>query len=132
MKKIMIIEDDATLRDMFRIYLILEGYSVFTAQNGEEGLCLLNQVLPHLVLCDYNMPGMNGLEVLQHINTRGPGTPVILITGSGHLIRAEVKRLGAVDLLTKPISRKLMCRAINKVLNNFESQVPTVASPYKL
>lgn len=128
MKKILIIDDDVTLRDVLRIYLILEGYSVFTAPNGEEGLGLFNQVNPHLVICDYNMPDMDGIEVLRRILIKTPDAQVILLTGSLDVNRTEAKCLGAVDLLAKPVSRKILCGTISNVLNNCQSHMHVVAA----
>lgn len=128
MKKILIIEDNIALRDVLRINLILEGYSIFTAQSGEEGLLLFDRVYPHLVVSDFNLPGMNGFELLQRIMVRRPDAPVILLTGSVDVTKTEAKRLGAADMLIKPISRKTMCSAIDKVLKKRFSHLQPEAS----
>lgn len=67
MKKILIIEDEEHLREMYKIKFVLEGFEVITAKDGEKGLALAKSEKPDLVLLDIIMPKINGFEVLEKI-----------------------------------------------------------------
>lgn len=107
MAKIAIIEDDPLLAQMYSKKFAMDGYEVMGASNGEEGLRLIRQEKPTLVLLDIMMPKMNGLEVLKAVKTDPDETinsiPVILLT---NLARGEEDinkglELGAVSYLIK-------------------------------
>lgn len=122
MKKILIIDDYGPLLALLRFFIILEGHSVFVAQSGEKGLRLFDQVVPDLVLTDWNMPGMDGFEVLQRIVARAPATKVIIMTGMGYQIKKSAARLGAADFLLKPISRNCLSKSVKAALGGCEDQ----------
>ncbi|MDP6369799.1 MAG: response regulator, partial [Planctomycetota bacterium] len=84
---ILVVDDDGDIRIALEMLLTYEGFSVWTAKNGEEALARLDQALagdgprPALVLTDLKMPGMDGLELLEAIGEREGAPPVILISG---------------------------------------------------
>ncbi|MBN2803692.1 MAG: response regulator [Deltaproteobacteria bacterium] len=105
MLKVLIIDDEESIRDSFSFYLEDLNYTVFTAENGERGVELFKDILPDIVLVDLRMPKMDGMEVLANIHSSSPETPVIVISGTGEINDAlEALRAGAWDFLTKPIS----------------------------
>lgn len=65
MKKICIVEDEAALLEMYKLKFVAEGYQVTTASNGQEGLAVIKESMPDLVLLDLMMPRMDGFQVLQ-------------------------------------------------------------------
>jgi serine phosphatase RsbU (regulator of sigma subunit) len=101
---ILLIDDEAIVRESVAGYLEDSGYSVSEAGSGEEGLTLFDLQLPDLVLCDIKMPGMDGFELLEAIKQRSADTPVIMISGAGVMSDVvEALRRGASDYLVKPI-----------------------------
>jgi CheY-like chemotaxis protein len=79
--RILIVEDDPSLRDMGRMLLTAQGYQVHGAGDGFEGLAALKQSLPDLILSDLSMPNMDGFEFLSVVRRRFPVIPVIVISG---------------------------------------------------
>lgn len=106
MKQILIIDDDPAIQILLKRTLISQGYEVVVANDGEQGLAQARQLRPGLVICDWNMPGMTGLEVCRqvkatpHLST----TIFILLTARTSLEdRVEGLDAGADDFLSKPI-----------------------------
>ena len=101
---ILIIDDEASLRQTLARILQREGYEVTTVAGGNEGLSILSQHPFDLVYLDIRMPDMNGLEVLKAIHALLPELPVILFTAQPDLNSAvEALRRGAIDYLMKPL-----------------------------
>src|SRR3989304_142175 len=104
-KKIMVVDDEDSIRQSLSDVLKDEGFKVISARDVHESLKLLDSIPPDLVLLDIWMPGMDGTEVLKRIKTARPGLQVIMISGHGN-IEAAVKaiKLGAYDYIEKPLS----------------------------
>lgn len=103
-KKILIIEDDLTLRNVLSEFLESEGFSVSVASDGEEGLNLINTLTPDIVLLDIILPKKNGFEVLKEVrnNEEKSKVPFILLTNLGSLDDIEkALELGATTYLVK-------------------------------
>jgi len=104
MASILTIDDEMGIRKNLSAYLEDCGYRTLEAQNGSEGIEVFRRERPDVVLCDLRMPGMDGLEVLAHLQKESPDTPVIVVSGVGTLGDVvEALRRGAWDYLTKPI-----------------------------
>jgi DNA-binding response OmpR family regulator len=105
MKRILLIEDNHSLREEILNVLELEGFEVRTAENGRVGLERLKEEIPDIVLCDLMMPDMDGYETLQAIRSN-PATstlPVILLTArDDEQCKTRGAELGADDYVTKP------------------------------
>ncbi|MBJ6727060.1 sigma-54-dependent transcriptional regulator [Geomesophilobacter sediminis] len=115
--KILIIDDDDSLRRVLEYNLQQEGYSVFTAPNGEAGLKIFTDEAPPVVITDLKMPGMSGFQVLSSIKERSPATVVIVLTAFGAIDTAvEAMKLGAYDYLTKPFNRDELKLTVRKGL----------------
>jgi len=105
--KILIIDDDSSLRRVLEYNLQQEGYDVYTAADGAGGLQLFEERSPQLVITDLKMPGMTGFEVLSTVKERAPSTVVIVLTAFGAIDTAvEAMKLGAFHYLTKPFNRE--------------------------
>lgn len=102
--RIMVVDDEAVARISLAEILRLEGYQVATAASGEEALSLLDKSEPFdLMLLDLKMPGMDGLAVTEVMQTRSPGTVIVLLTAFGTLETAiQAIKCGAHDYLLKP------------------------------
>ncbi|MBF0229890.1 MAG: response regulator [Desulfamplus sp.] len=106
-EKILVIDDEKATLKMFRLFLELYGFDIYTAESGEEGLEVFDREKPEIVLTDIKMPGMDGIEVLKEIKRRSPTTEVIVITGHGDMdLAIQALNLDAADFINKPIQRK--------------------------
>ncbi len=117
--KVLIIDDDEAILDSCTQVLEKAGYSAKGARNGEEGLKVFSSESFHVVLLDLKLPGPDGIEVLGHIKTENPETPVIIMTGYASVDSAvEAMKQGAFDYMAKPFSPKELRVTIRKALNN--------------
>lgn len=115
--KILIIDDDNSLRRVLEYNLQEEGYEVQAASSGEEGLYLFGQSQPNLVITDMKMSGMDGLMVLKSIKERAPDALVIIITAFGTVdVAVEAMKSGAYDYITKPFNRDELKLTVSKAL----------------
>jgi DNA-binding NtrC family response regulator len=115
--KILVIDDDTSLRRVLEYNLHEAGYQVFTAASGEEGVRLFSEELPSLVITDMKMPGMDGMQVLKAVKERSPETLVIIITAFGTVdIAVEAMKAGAYDYITKPFNRDELRLTVAKAL----------------
>ncbi len=119
MKKILLIEDDTTLRETTAEILELENYEVVTAADGKKGAELAKQFLPNLIICDIMMPEMDGYQVLEILSSDKKTQRIPFIFMSAKTEITEVRKgmdLGADDYLTKPVSEELLISAIESRL----------------
>ncbi len=102
---ILVIDDEAEIREGLELLLSSEGYSVTSAETGEAGLARLEQEPFDLLLLDVSLPGRSGLDLLRDIRQRDPHLPVVLITAYGSIDMArQAFKSGAQDYITKPWS----------------------------
>jgi DNA-binding NtrC family response regulator len=105
--RVMIIDDEAAIRESLQILLEDEGYEVVNANDGEEGLSLLDTQAVDLVLLDFQLPDRNGLEILKDIRERDPEMAVIMITAYGTPENAVAAiQGGAANFIAKPWSNE--------------------------
>ena len=118
MSKILIADDEKNLRWVLAKNLKEDGFSVVEADDGEKAFSYFVDEEPDMVILDYRMPKIDGMEVLRRINKINEKTPVIMITAHGNTEAAvEAMKLGAVDYLTKPFDMEELKIKINKALN---------------
>ena len=100
---ILIIDDEAAIRESLETLLAIEGYNVEAARSAEEGLAMLAASPRDLVLLDFALPDRNGIDVLEEIRDRDPGLPVIMITAYGTVENAvKAIQAGATNFIQKP------------------------------
>jgi two-component system, NtrC family, nitrogen regulation response regulator NtrX len=103
MAKILVIDDEKTIRDALRDILEYEGYTVDEARDGEEGLEMVTNNLYDVALCDIKMPKMEGLDVLLKAKEEGVTTQFVMVSAFGNIENAvEATKRGAFDFITKP------------------------------
>ncbi|MDD3643368.1 MAG: response regulator, partial [Candidatus Krumholzibacteria bacterium] len=103
-KRILIVDDEASIRSSLEKLLTYEKYRTFTAADGPSALEAVGDERIDLVLLDIKMPGMDGLEVLQRLKEIRGDLPVVIISGHGTISTAvEATKLGAFDFIEKPI-----------------------------
>lgn len=116
-RKILVVDDDSSMRQAVAESLEICGYHVITAENGQEALDLFKQDRVHLVITDMRMPGPTGMDVLTGVKTLSPPTPVILITAYGTVGTAvEAMKAGAAEFIMKPFSLDDLENAVAHVL----------------
>ena len=104
MKKVLIIDDERDILDSLGSILQDEGFDVFKAADGNEGLILFDRERPDVVFLDIWMPEMDGLEVLERIKAKDRRSRVVIISGHGTISTAvEAVKMGAYDFLPKPV-----------------------------
>jgi DNA-binding NtrC family response regulator len=104
MSRILVIDDERSIRNTLKEILQYEKYDVDLAEDGTQGLELLSKNEYDIVLCDIKMPGMDGIEVLENIQASFPDTPVVMISGHGNIDTAvESIKKGAYDYIEKPL-----------------------------
>ena len=115
--RILVVDDEPVVSSMLCDVLATAGYVVASAASGAEALDLVPIFNPSVVLLDLTMPGMSGMEVLQHLRREYPRSPVVILSGNQD---AEIKRraleAGAFDYLTKPFSLALMRAAVKAAI----------------
>jgi DNA-binding NtrC family response regulator len=114
-KRILVVEDEDKLRRIVELQLLDAGFEVDKAAKAEEALPLIDRA--DLVLTDYKLPGMTGLEMLQIIRRQNTLVPVIIMTAFGTVENAvEAMKAGAADFLPKPFSLDHLTTVVNKAL----------------
>lgn len=104
-KRILVVDEDATSRELVSTALQDAGYEVAVAADGQEALSLFASSHPHLVLADCQLPHLDGEGLLRHIKHSAPDLPVILLTAHSDLgAEREAQRLGADAYLNKPLN----------------------------
>lgn len=118
-KPVLVVDDEPIVRESIRDWLQDAGYTVYTAESGEEALKLLETHEVGVVVMDVRLPGRTGISVLHDIKASRPHIKSIVITAypSEELSR-EVKRLGAVDYLIKPVNPDDLEKLIRDTLSS--------------
>jgi two-component system alkaline phosphatase synthesis response regulator PhoP len=116
-RRLLIVEDDPTLRQALTFNLAREGYEVSSSADGESALQAARNERLDLILLDVMLPGMSGLEVLRALRRDGVSTPVIVLSAKGDEIdRVVGLKVGADDYVSKPFSRPELLARIEAVL----------------
>lgn len=115
--RILVIDDEESIRKSLRMILEYEGYDVREASSGAEGMDLLQRDPSDLALLDIKMPGMDGLEVLERLNDDGVTTQIVMISGHANVQTAvQATKLGAFDFIEKPLETERVLVAVRNAL----------------
>lgn len=115
---ILVVDDESSIRELLKEYLSLEGYKVDTAENGHDAYAYLKKTYYDLVLTDLEMPGMNGIELLEKANADGLNHKFIILTGFGTVETAIMAlKLGAIDYILKPFKLEELGFVISKAVH---------------
>lgn len=132
-RRLLLVEDDPTLRQALTFNLSREGYDVTTAGDGETGLDAARNDRLDLILLDVMLPGMSGVEVLRVLRREGVATPVIILSAKGDEIdRVVGLKVGADDYVAKPFSRPELLARIEAVLRRHRREADTPEQPEEL
>jgi len=115
--RVLVVDDDPNVGAMLRDLLTTLGYVVKNAVRGAEALLLVPVFEPNVVLLDLQMPGMSGIEVLDHLRRNHPGLPVIIVTGNeDEELARRTMRGGAFDYVSKPFTVEVLDRVVTAAL----------------
>src|SRR6516162_9939098 len=116
--RILVIDDEAAIRDSLRMTLEYEGYEFLGAATGQEGLALAEREAPDLALLDVKMPGMDGIEVLERLRNMNDQLPIVVISGHGTISTAvEATKKGAWDFIEKPFASERVLVSLRNALD---------------
>ena len=116
--RILVIDDEAAIRDSLRMTLEYDGYEFVGAATGQEGIALAEREAPDLVLLDVKMPGMDGLEVLDRLHAMNETLPIVVISGHGTISTAvEATKKGAFDFIEKPFASERVLVSLRNALD---------------
>ncbi|WP_372947455.1 sigma-54-dependent transcriptional regulator [Mariniphaga sp.] len=118
MSKILVIDDERSIRNTLKDILEYEKYEVDLAEDGKKGLEMVKQTEYDIILCDIKMPGMDGIEVLEQLNIMAPDSPVVMISGHGNIDTAvESIKKGAYDFIEKPLDLNRLLITIRNAMD---------------
>lgn len=121
--KILIVDDEAGVRDLLGDALKMAGFETYVAQDGLTALTMQRKHEPELMIIDINMPKMDGFELVERMRTSGIETPVLMLSARGD--RTDVTnglRIGADDYVKKPFGLEELVLRINAILRRTRSQ----------
>ena len=128
--RILIIDDNASFRELLRIMLSNEGYSVEVAEDAVEGGKAMLAAQPDLVICDIDMPFMDGLELLSALRADAStaSLKVILLSGRKDIeTLTKAEQFGVLDYLIKPVTRERLLESVNACLKKADGEPISLA-----
>ncbi len=121
-KKIVVVDDSRTARQQVSNTLVAAGYEVIEAVDGNDGLLkIMSNADASLVVCDVNMPNLNGLEMLKALKTDQPGArmPIIMLTTEAQpALLQQAKQAGAKGWIVKPFKPEMLVAAVRKLVGD--------------
>lgn len=116
---ILIIDDEASQRDILTGYLKKKGYKVFSASSGNEGIEIAKNNPVDIILSDFKMPDLNGIEVLEQVQKINPEISFVIVTAYGTVENAvKAMRLGAFDYISKPVDLDELDLMIDRIIEH--------------
>jgi len=123
-EKILVVDDEATIREVIRRYLERDGFEVMEAADGDAALDVVEEVEPDLVVLDLMLPGLDGLSLTRRLREYS-AVPVIMLTAKGAVEdRIEGLELGADDYVVKPFDPKELASRVRAVLRRSKDDAP--------
>ena len=115
--KILLVDDDEWIRDSLSLFFEAEGCELITFETAEEGLEAVKHIAYDIVISDYKLPGMDGLEFLRRVKEKQPNAFEILITAYANCeILKEAKMLGVKDIIPKPFSSEDVETSLTRII----------------
>lgn len=114
--KILLIDDDELIRDSLRLFFEEEGCSLLTVETAEEGLETIKKQTYDIIIADYRLPGIDGLEFFKRIQQSCHATLKILITAYESNISSKLTKIGVHDVISKPFSPKVIEASLSRLL----------------
>ncbi len=123
--RVLIVDDEADIRTTVKMILTKAGFDVIEAADGQEGVDAIrsgdNPLLLDTIICDMDMPKMNGMEAIAYFRSQFPSVPVIVLTGNPQISGAnELFKQGIVEYLTKPADPVKLVESVKKAVSGHE------------
>ncbi len=116
MAKILIVDDSPIVREQMKVFLDANGHETVEAESGEQGLQRYQDSKPDIVVCDFSMPGMNGLEMIRNLRSMDRKIPVFMLTTEASPTQMEEgRRVGTTAWMVKPFKPRALLAGIKKV-----------------
>lgn len=134
MKEVLVVEDEAIIRQGLKVLLedVIGKYQVVEAKSGEEGLTLVHQRLPHLIITDIRMGAMDGLAFIAKVRQVSLDVPIIILSGHSDFEYARTSlRYGITDYLLKPVNRVELSEVLSKIFKEKEEENSEVSRNFK-
>ena len=117
--RILLIDDDEWIRDSLTVFFESEGCHLLALETAEEGIDALKRQAYDIIIADYRLPGMDGLEFFRQLEKSHPGVLKILITAyRSEEVVSEADRMGVHDFINKPFSSKTIEESLSRVIEN--------------
>jgi two-component system, chemotaxis family, chemotaxis protein CheY len=121
--KVLIIDDEADVREVLRLHLESVNLNVIEAENGEEAIKLMksgaNLLQVGLILCDIRMPKVNGVEAIEYLKENAPSIPIIVVTGyPDSELAVSLLKKGVKDYLVKPLEKEKLLAKVKEALSS--------------
>ncbi|MEK4909819.1 response regulator transcription factor [Niallia sp. FSL M8-0099] len=125
MAKILVVDDDPHIRELIRVILIKEGFSIMEAEDGEAAMSILEQAKIDLIILDIMMPNMDGWTLCREVRTYYPETmPILMLTAKGETTqKVRGFELGADDYLVKPFAPAELVARVKVLLKRYQINV---------
>ncbi len=115
-RRVLIIDDEPAIGEMLTTILEAQGYEVAVAYDGPSGLVELERHPPHVLLLDYMLPGMDGIEILCESRHRWPGLPVVMITAYGSPeLNIRANKFSVIEVVSKPFDTDHLLEVIDRI-----------------
>ena len=121
--RVLVVDDEPSIRKLVNLSLTKAGYEVVEAQDGEQAIKVLNSddnpLMVDTILCDIRMPKVNGIEAIAYFRTQYPTVPIVVMTGYPDVdLAVSLMRQGVLDYLVKPVSKEELLTVISKSVDN--------------
>ena len=119
--RVLVVDDEADIRKSVRLILTKAGYDVIEAEDGERGIAAVrsgdNPLLLNAIVCDLQMPKVNGMEAIAFFRAQFPSVPVIVLSGTGTVDKATALfKQGVIEFLAKPVEPGKLTAAVSKAV----------------
>ena len=121
--RVLVVDDESSIRKPVKLTLTKAGYEVVEAQDGEQAFKVLNSddnpLMVDTILCDIQMPKINGIDAIAYFRTQYPTVPVVVMTGYPDVdLAVTLMKQGVRDYLVKPVSKEKLLTAISEAVDN--------------
>jgi len=121
--RVLVVDDESSIRKPVKLTLTKAGYEVVEAQDGEQAIKVLNSddnpLMVDTILCDIQMPKINGIDAIAYFRTQYPTVPVVVMTGYPDVdLAVTLMKQGVRDYLVKPVSKEKLLTVISEAVDN--------------